>query len=117
MSLKAEAVYGALTKYVQDSLEGVGALRGAPCTIQSISEITGGNRVTFSWKDASNVTHTQTLDVMNGTNTTAIDDTETSNAKTWSSGKIYNELNAKVTSDEVESMISDAIGGALNGSY
>lgn len=104
-------------KYVQDSLVGAGALKGSPCTIKSVTAITGGNRITFSWLDTSNVEHTQTLDVMNGTNTTAIDDTETSNNKTWSSGKIYNELNAKVTSDEVESMISDAIGGALDGSY
>ena len=55
-----------LKKYVADSLVGVGALKGAPCTIKSITEITGGNRITFSWMDTDEVEHTSTLDVMNG---------------------------------------------------
>lgn len=55
-----------LKKYVNDSLVGVGALKGAPCTIKSITEITGGNRITFSWVDDEETEHTSTLDVMNG---------------------------------------------------
>lgn len=53
-------------KYVRDSLDGVGALKGAPCTIQSITDISGGKRVTYEWKDANDVSHTATMDVMNG---------------------------------------------------
>lgn len=55
-----------LKKYVADSLVGAGAVKGAPCTIKSITEITGGNRITFSWTDTDEEEHTSTLDVMNG---------------------------------------------------
>lgn len=55
-----------LKKYVNDSLVGAGALKGAPCTIKSIAEITGGNRITFSWVDDEETEHTSTLDVMDG---------------------------------------------------
>lgn len=53
-------------KYTDNSLAGAGAVAGVPCQIQSITPITGGNRVTFLWKDNNNVSHTSTLDVMNG---------------------------------------------------
>ena len=53
-------------KYVRDTLVGMGALKGAPCTIKSITDITGGKRVTYEWKDDENVSHTATMDVMNG---------------------------------------------------
>ena len=57
---------GAAKKYTDESISGAGALKGAPCEISSITEITGGNRVTFSWEDTSGVAHTSTMDVMNG---------------------------------------------------
>ena len=38
-------------KYTDDSLSGAGAVAGKPCQIQSIVEITGGNRITFLWED------------------------------------------------------------------
>lgn len=53
-------------KYTDDSLVGVGALAGKPCQIQSITPITGGNRVTFLWVDDNSDSHTSTMDVMNG---------------------------------------------------
>lgn len=40
---------GAAKKYVNDSLVGVGAIKGSPCEIQSITPITGGNRITYAW--------------------------------------------------------------------
>lgn len=55
-------------KYVDESLAGAGALKGVPCQIQSITPITGGNRITFLWKDNDGNEHTSTLDVMNGIN-------------------------------------------------
>ena len=57
---------GAAKKYVNDSLVGVGAIKGSPCEIQSITPITGGKRITYAWIDTENVTHTDTLDVMDG---------------------------------------------------
>lgn len=53
--------------YTDESIAGAGALEGKPCQIQSIEEITGGNRVTFLWEDNDGVEHTDTMDVMNGT--------------------------------------------------
>lgn len=53
-------------KYTDNSLAGAGAVAGVPCQIQSIKPITGGNRVTFLWVDNNNVSHTSTLDVMDG---------------------------------------------------
>ena len=53
-------------KYTNDSMAGAGAVAGVPCKIQSITEITGGHRVTFLWTDNNGDDHTSTMDVMNG---------------------------------------------------
>ena len=50
MSLSVETLAVA-RKYTDDSLAGAGAVAGVPCKIQSITAITGGNRVTFLWTD------------------------------------------------------------------
>ena len=66
MALTAEQVLAISEKYTKESLEGVGAIAGKPCQIQSIEPITGGNRVTFLWEDNDGVAHTDTMDVMKG---------------------------------------------------
>ena len=53
-------------KFTEETVEGAGAIKGAPCQIKSITDIEGGKRVTFLWKDNSNVDHESTMDVMNG---------------------------------------------------
>jgi len=58
--------YALCKKYVDQNLSGMGVLKGANCQIQSIEPITGGNRVTFLWKDTEDVSHTDILDVMDG---------------------------------------------------
>ena len=52
--------------YAKALVEGAGALKGAPCQIQSITPITGGNRITFAWENSEGETETDTLDVMDG---------------------------------------------------
>ena len=52
--------------YAKALVEGAGALKGAPCRIQSITPITGGNRITFAWETSEGETETDTLDVMDG---------------------------------------------------
>lgn len=94
-----------LEKYVDDSLVGVGALKGSPCTIKSKTAITGGTRVTFAWEDTEGVEHTQTVDIMNGEKGEKGDDGETP------------DMSAYYTKTEVDNAIQTAIGGALNGSY
>ena len=52
--------------YTKQAVDGAGALKGAPCQIQSITPITGGNRITFAWENSEGETETDTLDVMDG---------------------------------------------------
>ena len=59
-----------LKEYVDETIEGAGAVRGKPCQIQSITDITGGHRVVFLWEDNSGTSHTSSLDVMDGTSGT-----------------------------------------------
>lgn len=56
----------AAKKYTKDSMAGAGAVAGKPCQIQSITDITGGKRVTFLWVDNNGTSHTSIMDVMNG---------------------------------------------------
>lgn len=46
--------------YVDKTLTGVGAIRGASCQIHSITPVAGGNNVVFSWVDNSGSTHLST---------------------------------------------------------
>ncbi len=59
-------VYALCKKYTNESLDGVGYVRGKNCEIQSIEPITGGQRVTFQWTGESGTVYTSTMDVMNG---------------------------------------------------
>lgn len=58
--------YAVARKYTDDTVAGAGAVAGKPCQIQSITDIMGGHRVTFLWVDNSSVSHTSTMDVMDG---------------------------------------------------
>lgn len=57
---------------MEDSLNGLGALKGAPCVLSSIEEITNdegnviGNRLTFEWTGISGAVETKSFNVMNG---------------------------------------------------
>lgn len=64
--MKALEAYAISKKYTDSSLEGAGALKGKPCTIDSIVEIDGGHRITFKWTGDSGTEYTDTLDVMDG---------------------------------------------------
>lgn len=59
--------YALCKKYVDDSLQGGGALKGKNCTIDDISAITGGNRVTFKWTLDDGTVQSGYMDVMDGT--------------------------------------------------
>ena len=53
-------------KYVAKSLDGLGALKGANCVIESVETVPEGNRVTFSWTGISGTKETTTILVKNG---------------------------------------------------
>lgn len=59
-------IIGMLKSYVSKTLVGMGALKGANCQIESIVEVTGGQKITFLWMDSNNVSHRSELTVPNG---------------------------------------------------
>ena len=61
-----DETYAAAQSYTKDTVNGMGALRGAPCTISSIDEIENGHRVNFAWTANDGSIHTQSMDVRNG---------------------------------------------------
>lgn len=68
-----QRAYGSARKYVEDSLIGLGALKGAPCTIKTIEEIQDidgnviANQITFEWRATDGTIETDTITVKNGT--------------------------------------------------
>lgn len=58
--------YALSKKYTQKSLDGLGALKGANCVIESVDTVPEGNRVTFSWTGSSGTKETTTILVKNG---------------------------------------------------
>lgn len=67
MSLTAEQSYILSRKYVQATAEALGAVKGAPCQIQSIVDNPDGTHtITFSWESKSGVVQTDTMTVKNG---------------------------------------------------
>lgn len=64
--MKDVEIIGMLKSYISKSLVGMGALKGANCQIESIAEVTGGQKITFLWIDTNNVSHRSELTVPNG---------------------------------------------------
>lgn len=59
-------IIGMLRTYVDETLVGMGALKGAPCTIKSITSEDGVHTVQFEWVDADGDSHTSDLVVTDG---------------------------------------------------
>ena len=72
MAINTETLAAAMS-YTKNSLVGVGAIAGKPCQIQSITSITGGNRVTFLWVDDNGDEHTSIMDVADGLGIKSVD--------------------------------------------
>lgn len=54
-------------KFTKQSLDGVGALKGAPCVVRSITDgADGTHTVTFEWTDENDVKHTSEMVVNDG---------------------------------------------------
>ena len=64
---------GSSKTYTRESLLGLGALKGAPCTIKSITEVDGGQKVTFEWTGTSGTKQTSSITVSDGVSITSID--------------------------------------------
>ena len=59
-------IIGMLKTYVSKTLVGMGALKGAPCTIKSITKSGDLNTVVFEWTDTDSVKHESTMLVYDG---------------------------------------------------
>nr|DAJ51001.1 MAG TPA: hypothetical protein [Caudoviricetes sp.] len=66
MGMTGEVALVLAKKYVQATAVGLGAVKGAPATIQQIADIDGGHRITFGWIGTDGTQQTSTLDIMNG---------------------------------------------------
>lgn len=53
--------------YTDESIAGGGAVKGKNCTVDSITDIEGGHRVTFKWTLDNGTVKTGSMDVMDGT--------------------------------------------------
>ena len=53
-------------KYVKDTSDSLGSLKGAPCTIKSITKVEGGQKVTFEWTGTSGTKQTSEMTVKDG---------------------------------------------------
>ena len=64
--------YALSKKYTQKSVEGLGAIKGADCRIESVTPTGNGNIVVFSWIGTSGTKETTSLNVKNGTSITKV---------------------------------------------
>jgi hypothetical protein len=53
-------------RYVDETIAGAGAVQGAPCQIQSIEQVDGGNKITFLWELNDGTTRTDTIFIKDG---------------------------------------------------
>ena len=51
--MNGTTAYALSKKYVEDTSISLGAVKGAPCTIKNITEVDGGQKVTFEWTGTS----------------------------------------------------------------
>jgi hypothetical protein len=53
-------------QFVEDTVVGGGAIKGAPCKIDSIEKVEGGNLVTFIWKLDDETERSESLFIKDG---------------------------------------------------
>lgn len=63
-------IIGMLRTYINATLVGMGAQKGANCRIQSITKSGNTNTVVFAWTDTDGVTKTSEMEVVDGTDGT-----------------------------------------------
>ena len=118
MGISGEVALAAARKYTDLALIGGGALKGKNCTIKSITEITGGHRVTFEWTLDDGTVQTDTMDVMDGAapaGTYVDKDQFDDNFATIPGGNILELTDGTLTAGNVVATIKDNII-TLNGS-
>ena len=72
--MNGTTAYALSKQYVASTADSLGSLKGAPCTIKSITEVDGGQKVTFEWTGTSGTKQTSEMTVKNGVSVTGISD-------------------------------------------
>ena len=72
--MNGTTAYALSKKYVEDTSISLGAVKGAPCTIKSITEVDGGQKVTFEWTGTSGTKQTSEMTVKNGVSIPSLDE-------------------------------------------
>lgn len=95
--------YALSKKYTDDTAIGLGAVKGAPCVIQSVEETDEGTVVTFKWTGTDGTEQTATMTAKHGISITEIDiDKDTGCLVcTMSDGTVITSKNSIATSDSV----------------
>lgn len=128
--ISAEIALAAANTFTVQTVEGAGAIKGKNCTISSITEITGGHRVTFKWYLDNGTEQTAYMDVMDGqsggggtsdysdlSNKPSINSVTLSGNKTTSDlGISYNDLSNKPTIPSISNcyQTTDTAGSSLD---
>lgn len=63
-------IIGMLKSYINKTLVGMGALKGAPCTVKSVEEDPGVHVITLEWTDNDGNKQTKAITVLDGTDGT-----------------------------------------------
>ena len=79
--MNATHAYSLSRKYVDETLVGMGALKGAPCEVASIVSNNGITTITLQWTDTAGTVHIDNFDVKDGKDGTPI--------YSWESGHAY----------------------------
>lgn len=66
MAMKGDIALALAKKYVKKTADGLGAVKGAPCTIKNVEQTDTGQIVTLEWTSNSGVKETATLELFNG---------------------------------------------------
>lgn len=94
-------------KYVDESLVGVGAIKGSPCEIKQENFDNEGNTIiTFYWVDKDNKEYTKDVIVNRGKKGDQ-GYTPVRGTDYWTSADIA----------QIQAYVDEQIGGALNGTY
>lgn len=70
--MNGSAALAQAKKYTDKSLQGLGSIKGSPCTIKQINEVNNGTEIVFEWIGNNGATQTSTIFVENGVSITDI---------------------------------------------
>ena len=96
--------------FTKETVKGMGALKGASCTISSVNEVENGTEITFRYEDNTGAEHFETIFVKNGKDGVGKidDDAIEGSINAISSGAVYRLLG---NSEQLIAEIYEIVGG------